>query len=120
MNRARGELFAGACLARDEHGARCGGGAADDFLDLRHHVAAPDEPFGRRRRRKLALQQRDLPRELPAIGGGAHAHQEFVAEEWLLHEVDGAKLHRFHGGVDGAESGHHDEAGVDVDVAKLA
>ena len=50
----------------------------------------------------------------------AHAHQQLVAEERLLHEVDGAELHRLDRGVDGAEAGHHDEGRVDAHVAQLA
>ena len=49
----------------------------------------------------------------------AHAHQQLVAEERLLHEVDRAELHRFDRRVDGAEPGHDDERGVDVHVAQL-
>ena len=48
----------------------------------------------------------------------ANAHQELVAEERLLHEVDGAEFHRLDRRVDGSEPGHHDEGGVDVKRAQ--
>ncbi len=68
----------------------------------------------------LTLQQIDLARELTAIGGRSDAHQQLVAKERLLHEVDGAELHGLDRRVDRAEAGHHDERRVDAHVAELA
>ena len=83
--------------------------AADQLLHLRHRLAVADQRVERTVGADLPLQQVDLPRELPPFGGRADAHQQLVAEERLLHEVDGAELHRFDRRVDGAEAGHHDE-----------
>ena len=82
--------------------------------------ALADQRLERSVGRNLPLQQIDLPRELAALGRRAHAHQELVTEERLLHEVHGAELHRFDRRVDGAEPGHDDECGIDVDVPELA
>ena len=107
-------------LAGDQHRARRRRRARDQFLHLLHGGLAADERSQRARRLDLPLQQIDLPRELPPLGRRPDAHQQLVAEERLLHEVDGAELHRFDRGVDGAEAGHDDEGGIDADVAQLA
>ncbi len=120
MDGAGGELLARAGLTRDEHRPGRGGGALDQVLDLRHRAARADERVERQVGRNLTLQQVDLARELTAVGGRAHAHQQLVAKERLLHEVDGAELHRLDRGLDRAKAGHHDERRVDAHVAELA
>ncbi len=91
----------------------------DQILYLHHRPALANERVERGRRLILALQQIDLARQLPAIRRPAHPHQQLVAEERLLHEVDRAELHGFDGGIDGAETCHDDERRVDVRRAQL-
>ena len=120
VNRARGELLSRAGLAGDEHRPRRRGGAPDQILHLRHRAALADERVERRDRLNLPLQQVDLARELAPIDRRSDAHQQLVAEERLLHEVDGAELHGLDRGVDRAEAGHDDEGRVHAHVAELA
>ena len=119
VQRARDELLPRAGLAGDQHRARRGGRAADQILDLAHRLAVADERVHRAAGADLPLQEIDLAREPAAIGRRTDAHQQLVAEERLLHEVHGAELHRLDRRVDGPEAGHHDEGGVDAELAQL-
>ena len=79
-------------------------------------MSAPTEAGGS----TCALQEIDLARQLTALCRRSHPHQQLVAEERLLHEIDGAELHRLDRRVDGAEAGHDDERGIDAEIAQLA
>ena len=118
--RARGQFLARAGLARDEDRSWRGRRALDQVLDLRHRAALADERVERAVGRNLPLQQVDLARELPPIGGRSDAHQQLVAKERLLHEVHRAELHGLDRRVDRPEARHHDERRVDAYVAELA
>ena len=118
MHRARDELLARAGLSRDQDRARRGRRAADQIFHAPHRLALADERVDRAAGLDLTLQQIDLARQPAALRRGADAHEELVAEERLLHEVDGAEFHRLDRRVDGAEPGHHDEGGVDVKRAQ--
>ena len=106
-------------MRRRGSGAGRGAGADDQILHAVHRLALADERLERRHRGPhLPLQQIDLARQLPAIRHRLDAHQQLVAEERLLHEVDRAELHRLDGGIDGPEPGHDDERGVDALLAQ--
>ena len=84
-----------------------GSALADELVN---GPASPDMP----------LKQIHLARELPTLGRGPHPHQQLVAKERFLHEIDGAKLHRFHRRVDGAEARHDDEARIHAVLAEFS
>ena len=94
VDRARGELLAGAGLARDEDRSRRRRGALDQILDRSIAALSPMSASSRAVGPDLPLQEIDLARQLTALGRGADPHQQLVAEERLLHEVNGAELHR--------------------------
>ena len=71
-------------------------------------------------RANVPLEQIHLARELTALGRRADAHEQLVAKERLLHEVDRAELHRFDGGIDRAEAGHDDEDRIDMRLPQLS
>src|SRR4051794_41827902 len=83
MDRARGELFTGAGLPRDEHGSWSGSGTADQRLHVLHRRAFSDEIVERALRANVTLKQIHLSRELPPVGSGANAHQQLVPENRL-------------------------------------
>ena len=120
VNRPRHQLLAGAGLAGDQHRARSPH-AARAISSLTRSIGGldADQRADRAGRIDLALQEIDLARQLTALGRRSHPHQQLVAEERLLHEIDRAELHRLDRGVDGAEAGHDDERGIDAQIAQL-
>lgn len=94
--------------------------AANQRLHLLHRRTLSDEIVERLACPDVPLQQIHLSRELPAVRGGADPHEQLVAKERLLDEVDGAELHRLNRGVHRAEASHDHEDGIDVLLTQRA
>ena len=54
------------------------------------------------------------------LAAAAEEDEEVIDVDRLLHEVESAEAHRFHGVLDGAEGGHDDHRAVGIALLHLA
>ena len=109
INRAGDEFLARAAFAGDERGGVAGGDLADEFENLLHRLAAPDDAEFV----ILRFEQRLIGDDLLHVARGL----ERVADEFLeLRRVERleqiivrAELHRLDGGLRRAVGGHQDD-----------
>ena len=119
VDSAGDEFLAGAGFSSDEDGDVLGGDATDGFVDFAHGGTGTEDGA-------VAVGLRG---RLGDDGGGAHASADFegfgndeshLAEIERFEEVvEGAKLHRFDGGVGGRGAGDEDDGDTGVGFAEL-
>ena len=114
MNRARGELLAGAGLAGDEHRARRGRDRLEQLREIAHDAAAPDQAVDAIPLFELRSQIRVLGSQPPLLERGVQDVQERVELERLGDEVGGPLLDGVDGVLHGAEAGDDDRDDLGV------
>src|SRR6185436_17937440 len=100
------QLLARPALALDEDGALAHRHAGDRLVDLRHGAGMADQHD-----RRVRVGVRRLPAvavALELLDGPLEGQLDLVELEGLGDVLERAALHGVHGGVHGAEAGHHD------------
>src|SRR6185436_7362276 len=109
MNRARDQLFAGAALSGDQHGAS---GRRDLFYERKYftHLLAASDDLARHGAAFESLSQRAPLFVFPAAANpGGNELENFAVVEWLAYAGERASLHGGDGGIKRSVCGdHHD------------
>ena len=116
MDGASRQLFAGACVPRNENRARRGRDRLEQLEKLAHRTAAPDDVREPVARFELRSQIRVLGFEAALLHRGSqHVHQR-VELKGLGDEVGGAVLDRLHRILHGAVARDHDRDHLGVSL----
>ena len=108
MERARGELLAGARLAADQHDLGVRRQPLDEAEHLLHHRAAAEHAAEFELARHLALERHDLRAALELRADVLEHLPETIEVERLGEVLPRAELDRLDGAVDGRVGGHQD------------
>ena len=108
MNRARGQLLAGAGLARDQDRARRRRDGLEQLKQIAHDAAVPDEPVDPVSLFELRAEVRVLGLAAAAARAPIEDVEQRVELERLGDEVGGTLLDRFDRILHGAVPGDHD------------
>ena len=112
MNRLRDKLLAGSTLARDQHRRQPIGGLSDDFEQLDHLPALPDEAFESALAPELRPELAVLVLEPLALERVGDRQLDLVELEGLGDVVVGAQLHGLDRRFGRRERGHHEDHGA--------
>jgi hypothetical protein len=104
----RGEFFACAAFARDQHGGARRGDLSDGFEHAFDGGGVADESFEAEFFVDLLAQPRVLPLDLRTVQRALHQQVEAVDIDRLGHKVISAVLHRLDRVLDASVGCHHD------------